>query len=447
MAVFLFVIMFWNIIGFLVFIWYERDGVKRPLIIFMILVLSTLLAVLPILITNVQISSRERQLSRLSGLEEWPVSNSMHFKIATETLMTQSPPAFNSHYTLPMLSLVLTMQVGWMMILLAPHAPEGFNYRSFILGGMVALKDESDTVPLSVISYQKGTFLTVAAAFMGSYIYLLYRLLERIANNDIFPVSFYHYVARTFIACLTAIVARHSLELVSTSKFDTTNSGLVILVGFAIGFTPDLVLVAITRKAFQMLRIRGYQRDPEPNAIPTNLSLVMIEGLSKDKIERLSEIGVDNAQVLALQNPFEIWPRLPFSFLIIMDWIAQAQLYVLVKERGFKLLREKCIMNIFDLRAGLRDSAFSKELCQSVGVPESEIPTLLKCIEGSISFIRLAEVREKMAEQAAIPREVTGSEVERALVTLTATRETFPGVMAGAVEGVGDARSTETKGG
>jgi hypothetical protein len=65
----------------------------------------------------------------------------------------------------------------------------------------------------------------------------------------------------------------------------------------------------------------------------------MIEGMSRDKIDRLSELGIDSAQYLACQNPFVLWPRLPYDLLLLIDWIGQAQLYRWAKEVRLRKMR------------------------------------------------------------------------------------------------------------
>jgi hypothetical protein len=51
----------------------------------------------------------------------------------------------------------------------------------------------------------------------------------------------------------------------------------------------------------------------------------MLDDLTKEKVDRLNELGIDSAQVLACQNPFIIWPKLPYDLGLIVDWIAAAQ--------------------------------------------------------------------------------------------------------------------------
>ena len=78
----------------------------------------------------------------------------------------------------------------------------------------------------------------------------------------------------------------------------------VILLSFAIGFVPDIFITSIVRRASQVIKVTSDQPDPKVEALPSNSSLLMIQGLDRDKIDRLSELYVTNAEVLACQNPF-----------------------------------------------------------------------------------------------------------------------------------------------
>ena len=108
----------------------------------------------------------------------------------------------------------------------------------------------------------------------------------------------------------------------------TDKTQLLVLIAFVIGLAPDLFILAMARKAFQAIKVFGHKGDPKRKTRPTALPLLMIDDLTKDKIDRLNELGIDSAQVLACQNPFLIWPRVPYDLGLVVDWIASAQLYV-----------------------------------------------------------------------------------------------------------------------
>jgi hypothetical protein len=252
---------------------------------------------------------------------------------------------------------------------------------------------ENDAIKIA--AYQRGTLLAGSIAFIGSYVYMLGRLLDRINNNDIYPISYYYYIARFVIAALIAVVLRHVFALFSIEN------AAILLVAFAIRFAPDQFITAMLRRAFQIIKIRGNEKEIKEEFLPPNMSLLMIEGLTRDKIDHLNEVGIDNAQVLAEQNPFMIWPRLPYSLTLIIDWIAQAQLYLFAQEKGTQALRQRGISTIYDLFIALEDKTAAPEIATSAGLLPSAIDAYIAALRVNPSFARLKEVREKLAAPAA----------------------------------------------
>ena len=55
-------------------------------------------------------------------------------------------------------------------------------------------------------------------------------------------------------------------------------------------------------------------------------------------------------------RPFILWPRLPYDLTLIVDWMAQAQLYKFAKEESTQRLRSKGIDNICALYAALSNA-------------------------------------------------------------------------------------------
>jgi len=236
-----------------------------------------------------------------------------------------------------------------------------------------------------------GTLLVGGVAFIGSYIYMLGSLIERINNNDIYPISYYYYIVRFTVATLVAMIMRHVFTLMVSAESTT-----ILIVAFAIGFVPDQFVSALLRQAFKVMKIVGSQNDPDQATLPTNMSLLMIEGLTPQKIDRLNELGIDNAQILAAQNPLIIWSRLPFSITLLVDWIAQAQLYCFVKEKGALQLRTKGINNIYDLYRALSDKKSSAEIATIAGLAPSAVPAYIANLDADPSFRHLREVRNAL---------------------------------------------------
>jgi hypothetical protein len=203
-------------------------------------------------------------------------------------------------------------------------------------------------------------------------------------------------------------VLRHTIRIfgdisgaVVSDGFSRGASPLLLLLGFAIGFAPDLFILAMTRKAFQAVKIWGSRSEPGEDSRPTSLPLLMIDDLTREKIDRLNELEIDSAQVLSQQNPFRLLPRLPYDLSLIMDWIAQAQLYVLVREDDLKSLRRIYIRDIFEFYIRLQDGQARAEVCKVLDYPLSAANALLRQLDEDASFLRLREVKEAMKPQLA----------------------------------------------
>jgi hypothetical protein len=362
------------------------------------ILLSALLAFLPAALCLVQNVSRRRQLAKLDGLGGSTVAQTTLFQTA-RIAVDSARLVVDLDYLPPIIIHVFITFVGFLAVLAGYGRADYFSLPSILLGG---LHDRSD--PAALTQYQLQTFCIVGTAFIGSYVYTLGRILDRINNNDLYPISLYYYVVRVIVACAAAAVLRHTIGVFSDVADTTlqpalgTNAApLLLLVGFAIGFAPDLFIVAMVRKAFQAMKVWGSRDDPDNKARPTSLPLLMIDDLTREKIDRLNELGIDSAQTLARQNPFLLLPRLPYDLSLLIDWIAQAQLYVLVKESVLKTLRESYVRDIFDLHVRLRDKDARVGVCGELGLPLAAGKALLHQLETDPSYLRLREVKEAMA--------------------------------------------------
>jgi hypothetical protein len=346
------------------------------------------LAALPVVISLVHETSRERQISKLDILKDWPVSESYYFRAARALIANTKVASLEAGYFLPIVTLYFVVFSFSSILMFSPWFDDFFSQKSFVLGGTAVIGMTDNT---QVAIFQKGTFLCGVAAFLGSYVYMIGRLWNRINNSDIYPTSYHYYTARMIIAYFVAVVFRHSL-----ASFGVTGDSLIILIGFVIGLTPDFFTLTMARKVYRLIKIYGSKPDPVEQNQAAGMPLLMLDDLSQDKVDRFSELGIDNAQMLACQNPFVIWPRLPYDLGLLIDWMAQAQLYVLVREQGLKSAREKCIFDIFDLYLRLGDAQARKEVCNALQISEETAPVIVSQLDEDQSFTRLKQVRDAL---------------------------------------------------
>jgi hypothetical protein len=266
--------------------------------------------------------------------------------------------------------------------------PHYFELPIFLLGGTHVI-DNAD----QIVAYQTSTLAICGIAYLGAYTAIFHRMLDQLNNNDIYPISFYYYCAWFLAAIFIAAVFRHAC---SVFGFGDTASITLIVISFAIGAAPSPFFSYLLRWAFSKLSIVGDKGDPGKDVLPTNLNLLMIDGLGGAAIDRMAELNVTDAQVLSCQNPFVLWPRLPCEFGLIVDWIAQAQLYVILREEAFKKARMLEINDIHKFVAVLRDKDSVADICAELGLKPSFVPPLLASLEENPSFFRLREVKLAM---------------------------------------------------
>ncbi|MGL3104158.1 hypothetical protein [Bradyrhizobium sp. BR 1432] len=363
----------------------NRQLYLAPLIL---VVLSMMLTALPLLICYVQTISLQRQLAKLDTLNDKTVSGTAFFKIAYGTLQSINPATLDKYYAVPMLTFAFVIIFCWLMTNAVYFKPEYFTLPNVVLGGFNVL-DPKDVE--SVASYQRGTFVAGCFGFIGAYIYTNWRLLDRINNNDIYPISFYYYAARMLAACFIAGVIRHIAP-----EYGANVS--VILLSFAIGFVPDIFITSIVRRASQAVSVLSDQPDPKIEALPSNSSLLMIQGLDRDKIDRLSELYVTNAEVLACQNPFILWLRLPYELLLIINWISQAQLYRVMRDEHFAKLRQTGICGSLDFVGIASSPEALKALARAINMPVELVQAAINALQSDPIFIRLAEVQNALRQ-------------------------------------------------
>jgi hypothetical protein len=133
------------------------------------------------------------------------------------------------------------------------------------------------------------------------------------------------------------------------------------------------------------------QKEPDVANIPGRLPLSLIEGLTDPKKARLEELDVDSCQALAGHNPFLIWARTSYQLLHIVDWIAQAQLVIVVKDTGIQKLRALGVRDVFGLVTALR-GASKEQVAHILAITPEMAYDMLKYLEECPAFKRLSDV-------------------------------------------------------
>ena len=260
------------------------------------------------------------------------IKNTQYYIFAKANLdLIQPASVIDPDFRLPIILFSSIITFCSLLSFTSMYWSDYFSDKTTILGGLYVLGTDKGPRSLSeIISYQSGTMVVAAVAFVGAYLALFKRLLDQINNNDIYPILFHYYSIWLISAMMIAAITRHI-----AAAFGIVSNDILILVAFAIGAAPSPFFSAVLHWAFSKMNIVGDKDDPERKDLPSNLNLLMIDGLAKENVDRLSELDITDAQVLSCQNPFTLWVRLPYEFWLIVDWISQAQLYVCLREEGF----------------------------------------------------------------------------------------------------------------
>ena len=114
---------------------------------------------------------------------------------------------------------------------------------------------------------------------------------------------------------------------------------------FFAGMFPERGLALIVSKFEDLARSKDHSED---------FDLELIEGITPGLTYRLGELGADSAVSLIGANPFAMFDALLTPMSEILDWIAQAHLFVLVKSQRFTALQNDGYRTIFDLERLLK---------------------------------------------------------------------------------------------
>jgi hypothetical protein len=198
--------------------------------------IAVMLGMMPAVICTVQNVSLRRQRGELDALEGTSAADTTLYATAQRTIRADAGDSWlDNDYVVPNFVYFLVCFVGFLAIFLGYSRYEMFDLATIFLGGLT--DPASDTYTM----YQRGTFCVIAMAMAGAYAYTLGRILDRINNNDLYPVSLYYYAVRIIIACIVAAVLRHSvLAFDAVIPEGTQVNPLLLLLGFIVGFTRPL---------------------------------------------------------------------------------------------------------------------------------------------------------------------------------------------------------------
>jgi len=234
------------------------------------------------------------------------------------------------------------------------------------------------------VSYYRLSLVSISMAILGSYVWSIQYIVRRLITVDLAPNAYYSIGTRIIFATFVSLVLRHFIAFLPEAASNMMINQLPAIAFFT-GIFPQRAM------DYMQERLRIFN---PPSDKAHKLPLEMIEGISMFCKIRLAEIGIDNAQNLALANFKEMILKTPFNPRMILDWIAQAKLYVIVKD-GIVELRKAGIRDVFGLITACSEDQLAKldKLSENIGTDLSLVCADLK---ERPDIIVLLEIRKKL---------------------------------------------------
>lgn len=262
----------------------------------------------------------------------------------------------------------------------------GYN---LILHGM-SLPDAAWTAdPFHLNEWRR--LLVLGFAFLGGFLHATRDILRRLVTADLSPGTYYAAGLRILFAQVAALMLSYLAEAFPGSDYP---DAALPVVAFLAGVFPDRAIRYLREK------VRIFSRDEEASSHA--LPLDMVEGMNVLHRTRLSEVGIDNAQNLAEADLIDLVLRTPFPPTQILDWIAQAKLFVYFKDR-IEALRAVGVRTVLDLEAVGREPGLLERIAQETagapgeGVPPLTLELVWKRVETDAGIARLRRFHDALA--------------------------------------------------
>lgn len=280
-----------------------------------------------------------------------------------------------SDYILPVFFVTLFSALGF-WVLFSGRPP-------LILSGISP--DGISGIDPAKLSYSQLSLVSIGMAILGSYIWSIQYIVRRLINLDLIPGAYYSIGTRIIFATFVAVILHHFIQSLNANIKDELLDVLPVL-AFMTGIFPQRVLQYLHEKVFFFSK-----GDKKAHPLP----LEMIEGVNLFNRVRLSEVGIDNAQNLAEANIKELILKTPYNPLLLLDWIAQANLYIAIKD-DIDGLRKAGIRTVFDFLTTGRQNNFA-EIATLTNIPSEKLAAIHTIITDDPRISTLNDVREKLS--------------------------------------------------
>ena len=279
-------------------------------------------------------------------------------------------------YILPVFFVTLFCTLGF-WVLFSDKPP-------LVLTG-VSVKGISNLEPAKLPYYQLS-LVAIGMAILGSYVWSIQYIVRRLITLDLAPGAYYSIGTRIIFATFVSLILHHFIQSMDIkSKKDFLD--LLPVLAFFTGIFPQRAMQYIQEKLLIFSKISKRAHE---------LPLDMIEGMTLFSKVRLAEVGIDNAQNLAEANIEELILKTPFNPRLLLDWIAQAKLYVAFKD-DIDGLRKAGIRTVFDLLAAGGNNGM-KSISDLSNLSEQHLSAIYDVFDKNNDISFLDSVRIKLSQ-------------------------------------------------
>ena len=279
-------------------------------------------------------------------------------------------------YILPVFFVTLFCALGF-WVLFAGKPP-------IVLSGIFA--GRFGTTDPGSLPYSHLSLVAIGMAILGSYVWSIQYISRRLTTLDLSPGAYYNIGTRIIFASFVSVTLHHfiqSLNLESRKEL----LQLLPVIAFFTGIFPQRAMRYIQEKLLIFRRLGKGAHE---------LSLDMIEGMNLFNKVRLAEVGIDNAQNLAEANLEELILKTPFNPRLLVDWIAQAKLYVIFKDK-ISGLRRAGVRTVLDLGAACEGNGLPT-LANLSEVSEEQLATVYQVISEDPDVAVMSAARKNLSE-------------------------------------------------
>jgi hypothetical protein len=237
--------------------------------------------------------------------------------------------------------------------------------------------------------------IAIGFGYLGTLIYTLTDLSRRFYTSDLYPKTYVNYVIRFIFAPSLCLVIAYSM----VGAWPVQVAPLLF---FFIGHFPNRGLQFIEEKASILLGSKKRQEKQE-------VALSMLQGMSDYMIYRFNEIGIDDAQNLALADLDFLHENVGYGSRLLCDFVAQAMLLVHLREY-FATLQGAGIRNVICFRQVVSTTTY-RDLAALLKIPPEILLAFLNILETDQmrERVKALELRAMQSDHQQSPQPDVGS--------------------------------------